>query len=113
MKAYSTRALLYLLPVLILLVIGVRCVVPEAEGTGVRRVRFVVSGRVQGVGFRWFVRAEARPLGLTGWVRNRTDGAVEGEVEGRDDAIEALIPCLEVGPPCCHCHKCGHLGDFG
>jgi len=51
------------------------------------------------VGFRWFVRAEARPLGLTGWVRNRPDGAVEGEVEGRDDAIEALIPCLEVGPP--------------
>jgi len=65
----------------------------------VRRVRFVVTGRVQGVGFRWFVRAEARPLGLTGWVRNRPDGAVEGEVEGRDDAIEALIPCLEVGPP--------------
>lgn len=64
-----------------------------------RRVRFVVTGRVQGVGFRWFVRAEARPLGLTGWVRNRPDGAVEGEVEGRDDAIEALIPCLEVGPP--------------
>jgi len=65
----------------------------------VRRIRFVVTGRVQGVGFRWFVRAEARPLGLNGWVRNRADGAVEGEVEGRDDAIEALIPCLEVGPP--------------
>jgi acylphosphatase len=53
---------------------------------------------VQGVGFRWFVRAEARPLGLKGWIRNRDDGAVEGEVEGRDDAIEALMPCLEVGP---------------
>jgi len=65
----------------------------------VRRIRFVVTGRVQGVGFRWFVRAEAGPLGLTGWVRNRGDGAVEGEVEGRDDAIEALMPCLEVGPP--------------
>lgn len=64
-----------------------------------RRIRFVVTGRVQGVGFRWFIRAEARPLGLNGWVRNRPDGAVEGEVEGRDDAIEALIPCLEVGPP--------------
>jgi acylphosphatase len=63
-----------------------------------RRIRFVVTGRVQGVGFRWFVRAEARPLGLTGWVRNREDGAVEGEVEGRDDAVEALVPCLEVGP---------------
>jgi len=63
-----------------------------------RRVRFVITGRVQGVGFRWFVRAEARPLGLTGWIRNRQDGAVEGELEGRDDAIESLVPCLEVGP---------------
>lgn len=63
-----------------------------------KRIRFVVTGRVQGVGFRWFVKAEARPLGLTGWVRNREDGAVEGEIEGRDDALEALIPCLEEGP---------------
>jgi acylphosphatase len=64
-----------------------------------RRVRFVVTGRVQGVGFRWFVRAEARPLEILGWVRNREDGAVEGVVEGRDDAIDALVACLEVGPP--------------
>jgi acylphosphatase len=63
-----------------------------------RRVRFVVTGRVQGVGFRGFVKAEARPLGLMGWIRNRPDGAVEGEVEGTDDAVEALVPCLEVGP---------------
>lgn len=63
-----------------------------------RRVRFVVTGRVQGVGYRWFVKAEAVPLGLTGWIRNRTDGAVEGEVEGREDAIDALEACLEVGP---------------
>ena len=63
-----------------------------------KRIRFVVTGRVQGVGFRWFVKAEARPLGLTGWVRNREDGAVEGEAEGREDAIEALVPCLEEGP---------------
>jgi acylphosphatase len=62
-------------------------------------MRFVVSGRVQGVGFRWFVRAEARPLGINGWIRNREDGAVEGEVEGREDAIDALAACLEVGPP--------------
>lgn len=64
-----------------------------------RRVRFVVTGRVQGVGFRWFVRAEARPLGINGWIRNREDGAVEAEVEGREDAIDALAACLEVGPP--------------
>jgi len=64
----------------------------------VKRVRFVVTGRVQGVGFRWFVKAEAVPLELTGWIRNRSDGAVEGEVEGREDAIDALQACLEVGP---------------
>jgi acylphosphatase len=58
----------------------------------------VVTGRVQGVGFRWFVRAEARPLGINGWVRNREDGAVEGEVEGREDAIDSLEAVLEVGP---------------
>jgi acylphosphatase len=74
-------------------------VAPPAEELSVRRIRFIVTGRVQGVGFRWFVRAEARPLALNGWIRNREDGAVEGEVEGRDDAVEALIPCLEVGPP--------------
>jgi acylphosphatase len=64
-----------------------------------KRVRFVVTGRVQGVGFRWFVRAEARPLGVTGWIRNREDGAVVGEVEGREDALDALEAVLEVGPP--------------
>jgi len=51
------------------------------------------------VGFRWFVRAEARPLEVTGWVRNRQDGAVEGEAEGREDAIDALVEVLQVGPP--------------
>ena len=39
--------------------------------------RFLVSGRVQGVGFRWFVDHEARELGLAGWVRNNLDGSVE------------------------------------
>ena len=58
----------------------------------------MVPGRARGVGVRWGVKAEARPLGLTGWVRNREDGAVEGGVEGRDDAVEALVPCLEEGP---------------
>lgn len=64
-----------------------------------RRVRFLVTGKVQGVGFRWFVRAEARPLHLSGWVRNRQDGAVEGEAAGSEDAIDALVELLEVGPP--------------
>ena len=58
-----------------------------------------IEGRVQGVGFRWFVRAEARPLGVTGWVQNRDDGAVVGELEGREDALDALEEVLELGPP--------------
>ena len=39
--------------------------------------RFVIRGRVQGVGFRWFVEREAHILGITGWVRNNDDGSVE------------------------------------
>ena len=48
----------------------------------VHRVRLVVTGRVQGVGFRWFIRNEATSLGLSGTVRNRDDGAVEIDAEG-------------------------------
>ena len=47
------------------------------------RVSAAVYGRVQGVGFRWFVRDRAEALGLVGWVRNRADGAVEVVAEGR------------------------------
>lgn len=63
-----------------------------------RRVRVVVVGRVQGVGFRWFVRQEARRLGVAGWVRNRTDGSVELETAGEDAAVERLLQHVRVGP---------------
>ena len=63
-----------------------------------RRVRVVVVGRVQGVGFRWFVRQEARRLGVAGWVRNRADGAVELETAGEDTAVERLLQHVRVGP---------------
>lgn len=62
------------------------------------RVRVVVSGRVQGVGFRWFVRQEARRLGVAGWVRNREDGTVELETAGDDPAVERLLAHVRVGP---------------
>ncbi len=58
-----------------------------------------VRGRVQGVGFRWFVREAARGLGLSGWVRNDPDGSVEVAAEGPDDAIRALRERLLEGPP--------------
>ncbi|HVX38968.1 MAG TPA: acylphosphatase [Gemmatimonadaceae bacterium] len=58
-----------------------------------------VRGRVQGVGFRWFVREAARGLGVSGWVRNHADGSVEVAAEGPADAIHALRARLMEGPP--------------
>jgi len=57
-----------------------------------------VRGRVQGVGFRWFVRERARSLGLTGWVRNQQDGSVEVLALGDDLALEKLREFLRSGP---------------
>ena len=51
--------------------------------------RYVVTGRVQGVGFRWFVEREAAQLGVTGWVRNREDGSVEVMATGTRGAARA------------------------
>ena len=58
-----------------------------------------VRGRVQGVGFRWFVRERARALSLTGWVRNCADGSVEVLAIGDESALEALQSLLRAGPP--------------
>jgi acylphosphatase len=60
--------------------------------------RYVVSGRVQGVGFRWFVEREAATLGITGWVRNRDDGRVEVMATGTRDQLSALHGRLREGP---------------
>jgi len=59
----------------------------------------LVSGRVQGVGYRWFARREAEALGLTGWARNRREGTVELEVCGSRERIERLAARLREGPP--------------
>jgi acylphosphatase len=60
--------------------------------------RFVVAGRVQGVGFRWFVLRCAEQLGLTGWVRNLADGSVEVAARGSPDALQRLEADLRRGP---------------
>jgi acylphosphatase len=60
--------------------------------------RFVVTGRVQGVGFRWFVEREAATLGITGWVRNREDGRVEVVASGTREQLAALHGRLREGP---------------
>ena len=61
-------------------------------------VRVVVRGRVQGVGFRHFVLRRADAMGVTGWVRNRADGAVELEAEGDRPALEGLVEAVAEGP---------------
>jgi acylphosphatase len=58
-----------------------------------------VTGRVQGVGFRWFVRERARALGLAGWVKNRSDGSVELLVSGDANAADELLAAVRRGPP--------------
>jgi acylphosphatase len=60
--------------------------------------RFVVRGRVQGVGFRWFVEREAHILGIAGWVRNNADGSVEILAQGTRDQLLGLRARLREGP---------------
>jgi acylphosphatase len=60
--------------------------------------RYIVSGRVQGVGFRWFVDREARLIGLAGWVRNNPDGNVEVLASGTDEQLAKLKNRLKQGP---------------
>ena len=58
-----------------------------------------VTGRVQGVSFRAWTRAQAQDLGVSGWVRNRPDGSVETVISGPGELVEALITALRTGPP--------------
>jgi acylphosphatase len=71
----------------------------------VARLHVRIHGRVQGVGFRWFAREEARRLGLSGWVTNRPGGDVEVEAGGEAFSLERLRRALEVGPPGAHVER--------
>jgi acylphosphatase len=63
------------------------------------RVRVVATGRVQGVWFRDACRERARAEGVSGWVRNRGDGAVEAEFEGPQSSVDRLVAWFGTGPP--------------
>ena len=65
----------------------------------IRSVRGLVAGRVQGVGFRYFVRRRAEHAGLAGFVRNLADGRVEFLLQGEPNAVDAVIEQIRSGPP--------------
>ena len=61
-------------------------------------VQVRVTGRVQGVSFRWYAQEQARRLGVAGWVRNEPDGSVLLHAEGDDEAVDALVAWCRTGP---------------
>lgn len=63
------------------------------------QVELRISGKVQGVGFRYFTQKQARTLNLVGWVRNTLDGGVLATVQGPKHAIETFMDYMWIGPP--------------
>jgi acylphosphatase len=63
-----------------------------------KAVTVKVTGRVQGVSFRWYTQQEAERLGVRGWVRNEPDGTVAGLFEGDDESVDALVEWARHGP---------------
>ncbi len=73
----------------------------DSVGTPDERVetRITVTGRVQGVGYRWFARETARALGVVGWTRNMPDGSVVLEVAASRAVLARFVAALQAGPP--------------
>jgi acylphosphatase len=59
----------------------------------------IITGRVQGVGYRYYLAYKAQQFNITGWVRNRSDGSVEAVIQGTAENVEALILRAHRGPP--------------
>ena len=67
-----------------------------------KTVRCIVSGSVQGIGYRAWAKREARKLGVVGWIKNRDDGAVEAVVSGDDQDVDVFIKRARQGPLLAH-----------
>jgi acylphosphatase len=67
-----------------------------------KRIGVLVTGRVQGVGYRYFTEDAANHFGLTGWVSNRFDRSVELEAQGEAADIDEFLARLRMGPPLAH-----------
>jgi acylphosphatase len=67
-----------------------------------KTIRFFISGSVQGIGYRQWLKHQAEKVRITGWVKNRTDGSVEAVVSGDDQNVDALIRRARKGPPLTH-----------
>jgi acylphosphatase len=63
-----------------------------------QQVHVFISGNVQGIGYRQFVKSNARKLGLTGWVQNTEDGGVEALFQGEKEMIEVMLDVCKKGP---------------
>ncbi|MFQ5612975.1 MAG: acylphosphatase [Anaerolineae bacterium] len=68
------------------------------------QVKVLIDGRVQGVNFRWYTQRKATELGLSGWVRNLSDGRVEAVFEGEEAAVNEALEWCQVGPPHARVH---------
>ena len=82
-----------------------------------KRVHVLIKGRVQGVYFRAAAQREAKRLGITGWVKNRPDGAIELMAEGEEDAIRELTSWANHGPSAARVDSVdvrwrGYTGEF-
>ena len=73
----------------------------------------VITGKVQGVGFRWFARVAGRRLDLKGWVRNLDDGSVEVAADGPQDRIDMFRRQLSKGPDGAHVEDMREIEDVG
>ena len=82
-----------------------------------KRIQLIVRGRVQGVYFRAATQREARRLGITGWVRNRSDGSIEMVAESDEDAVKELASWANHGPSAARVDNVdirwrGYTGEF-